>query len=400
MSSLIVIHGTGVREDAYKNTLKVVGSKLYLARDSTKAVSCYWGAVGANLPEKPLCLPPGSDRAVTGLVESDITIEGWEALYENPYGELQAFRASDVGASRSEVAELSDHIRSVAPSENLKASLTKVLPVAAWEEARKSVVGRENFDRALDSAGSNSGSLRAVVARAIVAKMTQDALTEGRPVPADELRDQWVALTYDLLRPSGEPVSGMDSRGLAEIKSKLGGVLGWGGQWLAAGFAERKRMAEAATIAPVVGDIILYQSPRGENIRREIRNAIQNAPKPRYVLAHSLGSVAAVDTLVLQEDSEVDHLFTIGSPAPLFYELNALVSRERGEALPEHFPKWTNIYDPKDLISYVAKATFKGDDRINDEVHLSGQPLLAAHSAYWASDKAWAYLWKVIPCKP
>lgn len=123
----------------------------------------------------------------------------------------------------------------------------------------------------------------------------------------------------------------------------------------------------------------------------------QSADGSAIVLAHSLGSVAAVDVLVQQAGLDLAQLITIGSPAALFHETNALVSLPRQDVLPAHFPQWLNIYDPRDLISYLAKPVFHEDRRVADHSHESGQPLIAAHSAYWASDVVWSMIGKVIP---
>ena len=71
----------------------------------------------------------------------------------------------------------------------------------------------------------------------------------------------------------------------------------------------------------------------------------------------------------------------MGSQSPLLYELGALRSLKRGQPLPSAFPPWINLYDPNDLLSYVAEKLFPG--RVNDIKVQSGELPLAAHSAYW-----------------
>jgi hypothetical protein len=399
MGSLVVIHGTGVRAAAYDATFEVASAKVRLARGETlKPARCYWGDAGANLPKDPLCLPREIDYRGVGLVKSDISAEDWAVLYDDPMRELEQLPVTGAGRGKSEIQELAGHIRTVAASAALVEALDEIAASAEWEPARTTVVNDAAFLPAVQRAPSDSTRFRATVARAIVAEMTRRLLSAARPVPDDELRGAWLNLIVDLLRPSGEPATMLDSRGVGEVKQRVAGALGWGAQWLAAGFVERKRMVESETIGAVVGDIVRYQAPRGGDAIREIVvKSIRGAEKPRYILAHSLGSVAAVDTLVLEKDLEVERLITIGSPAGVFYELNALYSLSNADRLPEHFPKWTNIYDPRDLISYIAHRTFHYDDRISDVPHESGQPLAAAHSAYWASRRAWASIWKVIP---
>lgn len=399
MGSLVVVHGTGVRKDSYDATFKVVSTKLGLARKNIEPVYCYWGDVGANLPENPLCLPRDADYRGAGLTATDIHAESWAILYENPLIELETFPQSAASRGKSDMAMLAAQVRTAEPSPQLLESLQALAADGYWKPARDYVVNSAAFLPAVQRTPDDATNFCTVVARAIVAWITRQLLLATRPTPPDDIRDLWVGLTVQALSPTSAAAI-LGTRGIPEIKQKIGSFFGWGAQWLAAGFAERKRMVETAAIGAVIGDIILYQAARGgEGIRQRVINAIRNAPKPRYVLAHSLGSVAAVDTLVLQPDLEVEHLITIGSPAAVFYELNALCSRTRDEKLPEHFPKWTNIFDPKDLISYIAHRTFHDDPRIDDKPHESGQPLIAAHCAYWASDKAWKHIWEIIPCQ-
>ena len=75
---------------------------------------------------------------------------------------------------------------------------------------------------------------------------------------------------------------------------------------------------------------------------------------------HSLGGVACVDLLVEAALPQVELLVTVGSQAPFFYEIDALQSLRFGVPLPEHFPRWLNVYDLRDFLSYVAAGVFAG----------------------------------------
>jgi len=58
--------------------------------------------------------------------------------------------------------------------------------------------------------------------------------------------------------------------------------------------------------------------------------------------------------------------------------------------LPAHFPRWINIYDRNDMLSYTAQQVF--GNRVQDlEIH-SGQPFPTAHGAYWLNKGTWDHI--------
>jgi len=146
---------------------------------------------------------------------------------------------------------------------------------------------------------------------------------------------------------------------------------------------------------PVAGDILLYQS-RGAAIRRFIRDQITAVQGPVVLLAHSLGGIACVDLLVLEPLPTVKGLVTVGSQAPLLYELDCLTSRRFGEPLPDHFPPWLNLYDRHDFLSYIGAEVFP--DQVTDVEVTSGQPFPVAHSAYWSNPAVWSAIAEFLSC--
>ena len=77
------------------------------------------------------------------------------------------------------------------------------------------------------------------------------------------------------------------------------------------------------------------------------------------LIGHSLGGIACVDLLAGGTLTHVRLLVTVGSQAPLLYEMDALHGLRFGEPLPEHFPRWINLYDPHDSLSYKAAPLFQ-----------------------------------------
>ncbi|MER6485556.1 alpha/beta fold hydrolase [Streptomyces virginiae] len=141
---------------------------------------------------------------------------------------------------------------------------------------------------------------------------------------------------------------------------------------------------------PALGDILRYQA-RGHDLREFLHARIAAAPGPTVLIGHSLGGIALVDLLALaaargEAVPGTELLVTVGSQAPFLYELGALTALEPGAKLPYGFPRWLNVYDRQDVLSYLAGPVFPGDPRITDHEIGSRQPFPACHSAYWKQD--------------
>jgi len=218
-----------------------------------------------------------------------------------------------------------------------------------------------------------------------VAKAIGLARAEEVPVPAPngELRDQIVAYSVAAL---GGAEMGIGTW----LKDQFKGVALGLGTW----YAKRKRGAITDEAYPLAGHILLYQT-RGGPIQDFIQTQIDAASPPVTLLAHSLGGIACVDLLVRKNmDQKVTRLITVGSQAPFLYEIDCLMSLRWKDPLPEHFPKWLNIYDQRDMLSYIGEGVFK--DRVTDFPVDSGQPFPESHGAYWTNPKVWKEIVKFI----
>ena len=209
------------------------------------------------------------------------------------------------------------------------------------------------FEQALIRA-SSPPQCRMAVARAIVAEAMDRAA--GEPPPRicidPQLRDAIVSEVADEITPPGKAPP------VPWILNKLFR----GAQRMGAMHLVRRRRGQITDLSvPLVGDILLYQA-KGEGIRQFIRKQIDQArtrKEPVVLLAHSLGGVACVDLLIEDPSIQADLLVTVGSQAPLFYELNALSKLSLGDPLPRTFVRrWVNIYDPRDFLGYLARGVF------------------------------------------
>jgi hypothetical protein len=386
MTTVIFVHGTGVRQPQYVETFKLIEQKLHAQRPDLHIAPCLWGdslgtklnANGASIPlyDSTLALEEGEGE--------DYEIVLWERLYQEPLYELRVLSLKPGEESASSPWDeqpgdrLKSRLESLSPSPQLQAKLEEAGIAEVFDEARQAIIRSKPYNEALQKASEPLGEYCEAVARAIVAQAMVCCEQQERypPVLTDaRLRDEVVELLSLAL-------------GEAEL-----GIGDWVGKQLfqlamptVTAYVKRRRGDITNDVSPMPSDILLYQS-RGEQIRAFIRETIEQAEPPVVLLAHSLGGIACVDLLVKERLSQVALLVTVGSQAPFLYEINALHSLEFGEPLPGHFPEWLNIYDLRDFLSYIGANVFP--NKVQDVLVDSKQPFPRSHGAYWTNPATW-----------
>lgn len=381
MPTVIFVHGTGVREPAFSTVFERVATRLTERRPDYDVVPCYWGeAAGARLWHRGTSIPdydtargiePGADDEDPAL---------WSLLYQDPLWELRTL--AQAGATGEELPpnlvlpgdELDERVRRA----GITAALAAPFPVAAIEAARAAVTGDSAYHAAL-AVASTAGPARTAVARAIVAY----AVAEETVTPDAENRDRVVAALTDTF-------GGTDKAVRDVLLSPVRGLA----LRIATNRARRKRGAITDAAYPAAGDVLLYQA-RGDRIRAAIAERISAADGPVVLIAHSLGGIAAVDLLISSPTPAVELLVTVGSQAPFLYEIGALWSLPHSAELPGHMPAWLNVYDERDMLSYLGGGPFGG--RVRDVKVDNGQPFPASHSAYWSNRHVWDAIVERLP---
>jgi hypothetical protein len=396
MSTVVFVHGTGVRKDAYRESFDAVACALgKLKGVSLKA--CYWGhlgcdlhAGGASIPEYDLTRTLEDSEGAT-VTDEEYTIALWGILYEDPLYELRVLAVRGQSAIERAPGQLppGDELARIGQQFEVTPKLRGLMERGGidreFEEARLSVTGSTPYRIALDGAPPALADYRAAVARALIAEAAA-RVSRNDTAPAvtrdPRLRDETERLLIGALGGAERSIGGW-------VKQQLGGLVLRVATWK--GMRRRGALTDASS--PFAGDILLYQA-RGQEIRNFIRAQIAEANPPRVLLAHSLGGIACVDLLVA-EPIEVRLLITVGSQAPFLYEINALQSLPYGEALPSHFPRWLNIYDLRDFLSYKGEAIFPG--KVKDVKVDNKEPFHWSHSAYWSNDKVWEAIEEELP---
>jgi hypothetical protein len=158
----------------------------------------------------------------------------------------------------------------------------------------------------------------------------------------------------------------------------------------------RTRMGPGIT--EFLGDILVYQRHR-KRIHQRVREVLRKqAPdlgderKPVSVIGHSLGGVIAFDLAVAGEPRLwTNGLVTFGSQSPFFHIVDPrddLAPFRPGQpvTLPPTIPRWTNLWEPLDILAFIAGKVFRltsGKAPSDQEVPHRGSFGLWTHSAYW-----------------
>lgn len=387
--TVLFVHGTGVRERRFRTLFAAVAENL---GDHFDVQPCYWGGeFGVRFSEGRSIPDYKEASSVTPVEQAAWEDESrWAILEFDPLYEIRV-----LGLRAGDVVDLQPGD----PGHDLRRDLNLLRETPAlldllqatgyapfWDKARSDLLHAQEFERAMAVAEPDAIHERQACARALVALMGHRAGGKGVPAPSEEDRQ---AIVDELIRMLGADVAGKAADLFAKAATVvLGGTalsMAPAATWVAA----RQRGAVADATAPMAGDILLYQV-RGQAIRDYITTQIQDIGGPVTLLAHSLGGIACVDVLAKRLLPNVRRLITVGSQAPFLHELGALWSLERDESLPDHFPSWINVYDKKDLLSFVGERVF-GDVVSDIEVdnHCS---FPRSHSQYWSNPRFWTTL--------
>lgn len=420
MQRFMFIHGTGVREPGYTASFNVIQAALTsrLGASHVRLEPCYWGeSCGTKLFRGGASIP---DFDTTRSVESETYSEAeydlalWSMLYDNPAAELQllALRPSSEAPPGREPPgrELERRFRTLTTGSATRppdagAELGTQLDAAGLlsyiDAARDAILERPSFRKTMDTAVEPLADYRLALARALVAcavvMQVDENQVAGSYVALDgTARDRIVELLVDAL-------GGRERSPAGWVQAEAGKlVAGLGTRWFA-----RRRGRLSDQMAPVGADILAYQARPApfRNFIRAAANAASSAARARgesgeiIIFAHSLGGIAAVETLIEAPLEPVRRLITLGSQAPVLYELDALGSlplprdaaghvSDASAIFPDHFPRaWLNVYDRNDFLSYRGAGVFAG--RIKDVEVDNRQPFPQAHGAYWTNAAVW-----------
>ena len=291
MTTVLFVHGTGVRQPGYEETFLLIEQKLQAERPDLKVERCLWGdflgtklnAQGASIPlyDATLALDEGE--------EEDYEVVLWEQLYCDPLYELRVLSLKPVDESVSSPFgeqpgdELHTRVESLSSSPELQAKLEEAGIADVFDEAREVVIRSDPYTETLQKASEELGECREAVARAIVAQAMFNCEQQEKypPVLTDaQLRDEVVKILTLVLGEAELGIGDWVVKPLSQLAQPIGTF-----------YVKRRRGVITSSVSPTPCDILLYQG-RGDRIRTFIREKIEQAEPPVVLLAHSLGGIA------------------------------------------------------------------------------------------------------------
>ncbi len=381
--TLLFVHGTGVRATRYAATLQTIRAQVAARGMPLDVRGCFWGeAEGARLRARGASIPGYEQSGGAAPTEADELMALWTVLYSDPLYELRLLRHRPVVGTVPFGREppsvfLRREVDEYVPSRDLRERLTRVGVESFLDGALEGLRAAPELDDAFATAPADPLEHRRAVARAIVAATLTAAEDAGLPALDGTTRDDFVIGVTTELHGYGmgigsfllRPVKGLAQRWITD---KLTG--------------DRGTLSDAA--APTAGDVLRFLA-HGSGVRTYVASAIRDlAPGPTYLLAHSLGGSICADLLIREEIPGVAGLVTVGSQTPFMYEIGAFPALSHPDPLPDHMPRWLNIYDRRDVLSYIGAGVF--GDRIRDVCVDNGQPFPQSHSAYWTNPEQWS----------
>ncbi|MEV6941338.1 hypothetical protein AB0N07_04870 [Streptomyces sp. NPDC051172] len=411
MVTLLFVHGTGVREPDYGKALRTIRTEVRARRPDVRVEPCDWGsALGSHLRAGGASIPGFVDQDGKGPAApapEDEEVARWALLYADPLAELELLVLTSAAATPAPFVP-----GAVARGDTLLADLTRLADHdslrAAWADAGLDVPLQQAADalhgapelRRAAAAGATAVVLPRLTARALVAYALNRSDDDAGRLPAgrrDELVDRLTEALGGDVRGIPEAVSAAVRFSARLFESALGNRL-----------AVARRTAWSGKSVGFFGDIMRYLV-RGEAVRAVVSEAVRAQSGPVVLLGHSLGGIVSFDLLASgtlldgaatgpgARPRKVAALVTVGSQAPLLYELDALPSRPFGSGLPPGFPPWTNVYDRRDLLSYRAAPVFDTEATDVRDVEVDNrQPVSAAHSSYWGNEHFYSVLCGVL----
>lgn len=402
MSTLLFVHGTGVRRESFAVTYQLIHASLRARLPDCHVRPCYWGDLGASLHFGGDSIPDYQSSKYGGVPDDLIF---WTQLYNDPLLELRMLSVPTIdGRAPPEADEGSrlarDAIGYFRFEGALKDRLQQTGQLALWQSALQQIEREPDVEKSFAS-GHEPRMVLEALSRAIAALAISQAKRIGLPTIDGSTRDELVAkLSEDLaktlrkyesemgspaerVKRAGQAISSFYSAYVSNPAKRYATRVAT--SLITQGAVERRKSLTDFS-SPIAGDILLYQA-RGARIREAVLREVAACGEPPFILAHSLGGVIAVDLLAMSSPPKVAGLITVGSQAPYLYEIGALAACEPPNKLPVAFPKWLNFYDPNDLLSFKAESIFPGVSR---DVRIeSKQPFPESHGAYWSIGTLW-----------
>jgi hypothetical protein len=396
--TFVFVHGIGIRRASLAEFQSAVATGLAGLGEGADPIAvqpCYWGEPHGTPTTSTIHSVPAYEQRGGGSIALDPEAEEaatWELLYTDSMFEFRLLACQDPYAVSGNAQ---GGKRLVKATEGLTIARQTLQLQARLADAGLSEV----FDEAVQVV-SRAGPFLAATS-AVIGSITEYRRVTARAILAEAVIRSGGTMG---LKPLGF-LGNVDLRLelLDGLVNALGGVEAGLGKWLMRQFlppihrAVSRRFGGALQANYIrIGDVMRYQGRHGPAIRAALRLTIADVIGPVILLGHSLGGIASFEVMADEARrpghspilAKVSLLVTVGSQAAFLYEVDALTTLPRSDPLPDRFPKWLNVFDPDDFLSFQAEGLFPS--RVTDREVRSRQPFPASHSAYWTNPAVWS----------
>jgi hypothetical protein len=394
---VIFVHGVSVRAEGFATLLRRVDKGITFERKRAPVIGFYWGDMGASLSHGgasiPGFLPPGArsfdlEEVAGEIVSTGASDEVTTFLLDDPYLELRTLSDSE---------EFNAEGAGFMPSPEQVLIRNQFL---ASRQARVTAALRTDPELIAAVPSDNvSNSVARIVEQAFsMAGRTDRTLSVGDLI--DPLRRCIMAALYRATVPPSkmlDPQYNWHSVGMRcqqVLEHELGGhrgavgarlrEIGLSGATVALRHGLRRRIMQATSL--FVGDVMVYVGRRAlviDKLDKCVADATTAETGPVWLVGHSLGGVICYDYCCVT-GRKVDRLVTVGSQVGLFAEFGTLAkpALNHGKKFytPNNVDSWVNIYDPNDMLSFLAASIF---NRVVDIEVNTHAPFPISHSEYW-----------------
>lgn len=402
--AIVFVHGITVRLTRFNDLLATVRKGFMVQNANFVVDGCYWGDMASSLRYDGASIPDfiSGKRSFDGAaVDPDDDQQLTMLLLDDPLLELRLLKdPEDFEPSGAGFMPLPAGID--IRNQTLDAARRRIAATSAVDAEVLAATGTELSDlkvQALvkdcfDAAGRSDRALGVVelidpLARAITASLY--AAVEGK-APKFDQRFQWRRAEVRVQQLLEVELAGQ--RGW--IGDKLKNVAGGAGS-RAVTFAMRhglrKRIMQSCSL--FVGDVLAYMANRDQvqaALGQVITTSLAAHQGPLTLVGHSLGGIICFD-YCLRTAQPIERLVTVGSQVGLFAELGVfptlVPSGTAKLTTPAVVQKWINIYDPNDILSFLAEPILTN---VKDIDFNTKSPFPVAHSEYWNQQPLYAQM--------
>ena len=289
MSTILFIHGTGVRQPGFDATMSAIKGEVAAEMPGVSVKPCYWGEeFGVKLHHGGRSIPEyDTARGVTDATQAETEDAAWARLLDDPYFELRLLVEIQGEASPLPGNQLTPGEQLLEAVRAIDGDATdKALPIPEWRTLYRAELARIQddplFEEIVQQIPSRDQESESAIARAIAAATMARGAALQFPALDGSVRDAFVVAIV---------TSFSEGRRAGMLSRLVRPVAGF-----ATRLASRRRGRLSDAILEEPGDILLYQS-RGTPIRDRIRQLIAECDDDVFVFAHSLGGIMAVDLL-------------------------------------------------------------------------------------------------------